>query len=45
LFAEALEDVSQEGGSSIAQVVEVRYVEAAMQVMDLSRKLEQSTVG
>jgi hypothetical protein len=45
LYAEALEDVSQEGGSSIAQVVEERYVEAAKQVLDLSRELEKSTVG
>jgi hypothetical protein len=42
LYAEALEDVSQKGGSSIAQVVEERYVEAAKQVLDLSRELKKS---
>lgn len=40
-----VEEESGEGGSSIAQVVEEKYVEATKQVLDLSKDLEQSNFG
>ena len=45
LSAEASEDLASEEGSTVAQEVKEKVVEAAKQVLDLSKDLEHSTIG
>lgn len=45
LSSEASEAVTSEGGRSIAQFVEDKYVKVVKKVFDLSKDLEQPTMG
>lgn len=45
LSTEASEDLASEDGSTIAQKVKEKVVEASKQLLDLSKDLEQSTMG
>jgi hypothetical protein len=45
LSTEASEDLASEDGSTIPQEVKEKVVEASKQLLDLSKDLEQSTMG